>query len=129
MKLFNSGTTITTPSAATKQMIQQEFSMLKQRKQTLTIMILLFICMLAWGSVSLFSSQKETKVDTEVITLAKPLNPIIDVDTLAKLETKRSFTTDELAKFTIYRIVTDPKSQSERVITIDEVFNPNETTR
>lgn len=127
MKLFSSGNTISTPTTATRQMIQQEFSMLKQRKQTLTILILLFICMLAWGIVSIFSTKRETKIDPEMVTISKPLTPIIDIETLNKLEPKRSYTTEELANFTIYRVVVDPKSQEERIITIDESFNPNET--
>lgn len=127
MKLFSSETNIVTPSAATKRMLAQEFAMLKQRKQTLTIMILLLICMMGWGIVSVFSSQRASKVDATTTALAKQLNPVIDITVLNSLETKRSFTDEELSNFTIYKVVVDPKTQEEVIMTIDEDLPPPES--
>lgn len=129
MTLLSKQSTIVSPNAATKKMIQQDFAILKQKKQTLTILILLFICMLGWGIVSLFATQRDSKVDSEMLKLAKPLSPSVDTTALAKLESKRDFTTEELANFAIYKIVIDTKSQKERIISIDEVLTESETTK
>jgi hypothetical protein len=122
-----SNNTITTPAAATKKLISQEFAILKQKKQSLTIMILLMICVFGWVIVSVFSSQKESKVDPTLTVLAKPLTPVLDTEVFNTLQGKRSFTDEELASFPIYRIVVDPKTQTETIISIDEPVPTNIT--
>lgn len=118
--------TITTPSAAAKKLISTEFAKMKHKRQLLSIFILLLICIIGWGVITLFSSQKTSKIDPELVELAKPLSPVIDTEIFAILEQKRLFTDEELQKFAIYRIYVDAKAQKEIVISIDEeVKDPN----
>jgi len=120
MNLTNSSTTITNPAAATRKIVRKQFAILKHKRQLLTILTLLFICVIGWGIVSLFASQQKSKVDSELVKLAQPLVPNLDLETLNSLESKRSFTDEELTNFPIYRIYVDQRTREEKIISIDE---------
>lgn len=132
MNLEPTGSTITTPATQTRRKINGHFAILKHKRQLLTILVLLLICVITWAIVSLFSSAQKSKVDPPLLKLSEPLTPSLDLETLNTLESKRSFTEEELAKFPIYRVYIDEKSREERVISIDEPIpttTPRPTTR
>ena len=114
--------TISTPAAETQRALTTYFGRLKHKQQLFTILVLLFICLFFWSIVTVLSSQKTTVVDAELIELAKPLTPVLRTEILEQLKTRRSFTEEELENFPINRIVVDPFTQKERIISTDEVI-------
>ncbi|MDA1079488.1 MAG: hypothetical protein O2840_02245 [bacterium] len=96
----------------------KELQKIRKSQKALTIFVLLFVLVIVWGVVTLFSAQRETKIDTEVLMLAKPLNPVIDTAHFAKMQLKRSFTDTELANFPIYQLLTNEKTREEVVVPI-----------
>lgn len=111
---------ITSPAAETKRALDTYFGRLKHKRQLLTIMVLLLVSLVFWAILTLITSQKTTKVDTELTQLAKPINPVLKTEILDTLEDRRSFSESELQNFTIYRIVVDPVTQQERVMDIND---------
>ncbi len=120
MSLFSQTNPIRTPAAATKQSITGQLKQLKHKNQLLTILVLLLVCVFSWGIASIFSSQRQSKLPSDLTKLAKPLNPNLDTQILNTLETKRSFTAEELSQIEIFIIVVDPATQTEQIIEINE---------
>ncbi len=110
---------ITTPANETRKAVKKQFAIMKHKKQLLTILSLLFICVIGWAVVSLFAAQQKTKIDSKFLKYATPLTANLDLETLNALESKRSFTESELTNFPIFRVYTDPKTREEKVISID----------
>lgn len=107
---------ITAPSIAAKRSFSKELSHLKTNQQLLTILILLFICMVFWIIISLFSSQTSTKITPEITEMAKPFNPTLSVEVLDTLENKKNFSDQELSNFPIYIIQKDVVTQTESIV-------------
>ncbi len=120
--------TIATPATQTRKNVGKQFAALKHKNQLLTILVLLFICVIGWAVVSLFSSQKESQIDPALVKLSKPITPSLNMDTLNSLENKRVFSDEELADFPIYRIYIDPRTREEQIIPIDQPL-PSATPR
>ena len=53
--------------------IRQEIASLRHNQYFLALMVLLFVSIIVWTSVSIFTSQKDTKVSPKLLQLAKPL--------------------------------------------------------
>lgn len=108
-----------------KKTLRQDLEKLKTNRTFLIVLILLFVCAIFWTSLSLFSSQNDTKISTEQKKLAQPLNPNLDLRTISQLETKKYFSDVELSNFQIFKLITDGASAS-RVVPIEvnvEDFN------
>ncbi len=84
----------------------------------LILLSLLFVCVIFWIIISLFSSQKTSKVPETSQKLATPLNPVLDTSKLNRLEEKTYYSPEELQSFPINIIETDAKSRTKRVIQI-----------
>lgn len=113
---------IATPSVAAKRSFSKEMNRLKTSQQILTILVLLFICMILWIIVSLFSSQNTTTISSELLQMAKPFNPTLSTEVIDEIETKRVFSDQELQDFTIFVIERDPLNQVDVVV---ELGNPS----
>lgn len=107
---------ITAPSVSSKRSFSKEMNRLKTNQQILTILVLLFICMIFWIIVSLFSSQNSTKISPEISQMAKPFNPTLDASVLDTLDSKRVLSEEELADFPIFVIQRDPTDQTETIV-------------
>ena len=94
----NTGSTI---SIGTKRSFVGEISKLRRNQQVLTGLVLLFVVVIFWIIVSLFSSQRDSKISPELQKLATPLNPAINDTVFTGLEDKRVFSEEELADFPI----------------------------
>jgi len=94
----------------------QELQKIRKSQSVLTIFVLLFVCIIVWGVVSLFAAKQESKVDQQLLELAKPLNPTIDTSHFSKMQLKRSFSDAELANFPIFQLLTNEKSREEVVV-------------
>jgi hypothetical protein len=81
-----------------------------------------------WISVSLFSSQRSTKISPDVNKLAEPLVPTLDTSVLDTIDSKVTYTTEELADFPIMVIVNDTQTQEERIVPIGTAVLPSTRT-
>ncbi len=88
-------------SIGEKRDIVGEISKLRRSQQVLTMLVLLFVAVIFWIIVSVFSSQRHSKISPEVQKMAQPLSPAIDDSVFDKLEEKRVFSEEELADFPI----------------------------
>lgn len=116
---------ISSPSVEAKRNFSRELNKLRRSQQILTILVLLFVVMSFWIVVSLFSSQKSSKISPEVQKLAKPLTPTLDDTILDTITAKRAFTPEELANFEIFVTITDTATQTERVVPIGTAVLPS----
>lgn len=110
--------------------VKQDIKKLQQNKQFLTIMILLFVILLFWITISLISSQTTEKISPELQKLSKPLTPVVDSEVLTRISEKRQYTSDELSAFTIYKVLVSRDGTTERVVPIEvtaEDLEPTET--
>ncbi|MBP7700841.1 hypothetical protein KA111_02145 [Candidatus Woesebacteria bacterium] len=99
--------------------IKKDLQGLKTNRQFLTILILLFVSILFWISISLITSQSKEEISKELTNLAKPLIPNFDRDTLLKIQDKHSYTQQELSSFVIYKILVSRNGKDEKVVPIE----------
>lgn len=103
--------------------IKKDLQKLKTNRQFLTILILLFVSILFWITISLISSQSNDEISKELTVLAKPLTPNFDRDELVKIEKKNSYSEDELSSFLIYKILTSRDGKTEKVVPLEVTIN------
>ncbi|NCN24449.1 MAG: hypothetical protein GW945_03135 [Candidatus Pacebacteria bacterium] len=96
----------------------EDLKRLQKNQQFLTIIVLLFVCMIFWLVISLFSTTQEKQTDASLIQLAKPLNPTIDRDAFALLEKRQSFSKQELESFPIYKFAKVSRSSEQIIVPI-----------
>lgn len=120
---------IATASVEAKRSFSKEMNKLRRNQQILTILILLFVCMSFWIIVSLFSSQRSSKISPEINQMAKPLTPTLDSTVLDTLDAKVSYTDEELADFPIFILVRDNQTQEERIVPLGSAVLPVNTVQ
>ena len=98
--------------------LADQFAQLKNQRSVLVGLLFLLVIVVFWIGIGLFSSQKKFAVPKAMRDLAKPLSPILDEETLSKIEQKRSFSPEELQEFTIYKIVVNEVSKQLRLVDI-----------
>lgn len=99
--------------------IKKDIKQLQQNKQFLTVLILLFVALLFWITISLITTQTEEKISPELQKLAKPLTPVIDTQVFEKISEKRQYSEDELSEFTIYKILISSDGRTDRVVPLE----------
>ncbi len=99
--------------------IRQEIASLRHNQYFLAILVLLFVSIIVWTSVSIFTSQKETKISPKLQQLAKPLTPNLKIEVINELENKHVYSEEELSAFPIYKIIVSQDGRQKRVVTID----------
>ncbi len=112
--------------------IQRDLKKLQQNKQFLTILILLFVVLLFWVTISLITSQTTEKISPELQKLSKPLTPVIDENIFEKISAKRQYTEEELSGFTIFKVLVSKDGRTERVVPIEvtaDELEPETTPR
>lgn len=107
---------ITSPSVASQRSFSRELNKLRTSQQILTILVLLFICMVFWIIVSLFSSQNSSKITPDMTEKAAQFSPTLSTQVMDGLQNKRVFTDEELSNFPIYVIQKDTNDQTERIV-------------
>lgn len=80
--------------------------------------ILLLVTVLSWVFISVFAVKDSSEASDRARALVTPLSPTLDIELLNSLRSKRVFTPEELASFTIYRIIKD-RSGKESIIPTD----------
>ena len=90
-----------TASIGDKRNVGGEITKLRRNQHVLTILVLLLVVVIFWIIMSVFSSQRSSKILPEVKKMAQSLSPVIDDSVFEKLEEKRVFSAEELADFPI----------------------------
>lgn len=83
---------------------QSQFKKLQQRKELLVILLFLFVIILFWIALSIFSSQQLTGLTAQQQTLAAPLTPTLDTSVIETLEQKKMYDESELGDFPIFTV-------------------------
>jgi len=68
------------------------------------ILLFLFVIVIFWIMVGVFSSQQTAGITTEQKSLSTPLSPSLNISVIDKLEQKKSYSEEELADFPVYTI-------------------------
>jgi hypothetical protein len=92
---------------------------LRIKQRVLYLLIFSFVTVLVWVGGSLFSSQSKSGISAELKNLAKPLNPVINVDLIREMGQKKHFTDQELESFQIYKLLKTKDGRAKRIIPID----------
>ena len=99
--------------------MRSSLSQLKQKQTIVRILVFSLVTVMIWVGFSLFRSQRKTVISPDLQQLALPLNPNLDLETVSRIEQKRSFQPDELSNFPVYRLVRD-QSGKEQLVTTQE---------
>jgi len=110
---------------AENSLIQDQLKNLKKRKEVLIILIFLFVIVIFWIGLSLFSSQQKLGITPEQKALAQPLTPNVNTAVLEKLEAKKKYSDFELREFPIYAIYQD--GGVNKVTDVSQGFVPSTT--
>ena len=86
-------------------LVQDQLKKLQQRKELLMIFVFLFVIVLFWIGLSIFSSQQKLGITAEQKKLALPLSPNIEVSVVEKLEQKKWYEDWELQGFPVYAVL------------------------
>ena len=105
---------------------KQRLEKFKQQQQVLAILIFSLVAVIIWIAASIFSSQKRTGIDKDLLKLAKPLTPSINREIIQRIGIKRKFTESDLQNFPIYMMVKDHE-QVERIVEIGTELEPPPT--
>lgn len=105
-----------------------QLSQLKQKRYVVSVMTLLMIGAVVWVSTSLLGTYRRTKIPPETQAMAKPLTPSLDLTVLEDIEQRRTFTSEELATFPIYKLIIDPTTNRERIVPLDYQPTPSPIT-
>ena len=66
--------------------LQDQLKKLRQKKELLIILLFLFVIVVFWIGLSIFSSQQTSGISPEQRELAAPLSPDLNVTVIEKLE-------------------------------------------
>jgi ABC-type Na+ efflux pump permease subunit len=90
--------------------LNDQLKNLQQRKELLVILLFLFVIVILWIAIDVFSSQQRSGISAQQKKIAQPLSPNLDTAVLDKLNQKTIYTAEELADFPIF-IVEDDQGQ------------------
>lgn len=104
--------------------MKNQISSLHQRQTLLKIMIFTLVTAVIWVGLTLFRTQQRTEISQELIKLAEPLNPNINLSVITRIEEKKGYSDQELSDFPIYSIVTDG-ANGEKIV----IFNASDKSK
>lgn len=100
--------------------LSDQLGVLKQKKLILVMLIFFFVLVITWTMVGLFSSQKKVAISSDLRTLSKPLNPVINEEVLDSLLEKKYYEAYELEGFPIYKVLSTKDGSLSKLVDIEE---------
>lgn len=88
---------------------------LLRRKMALVLIVFTLTCIIVWIGLSLYFAFKKTSLPLNVQKQLQQLSPVLDVETLKSLNSRRVYTQEELSAFEVVREITE--SQNGNTIT------------
>jgi hypothetical protein len=98
---------------------KKKLSTLRIKQQALYIMIFSFVTVVIWISGSLFKSQRKTGIAPDLLELAKPLSPTINVELINSIEQSANYSDQELFNFQVYKLIKSKDGRTQRVVSIE----------
>lgn len=98
---------------------EKKLTGLRVKQQALYVMIFTFVTVTIWIGGSLFSSQKRTGIAPDLLELAKPLNPTINVSLLNEIEGRQNYSDEELQYFQVYKIIKSKDGRIQQIVPIE----------
>ena len=102
---------------------KKKITNLRVKQQALYVMIFSFVTVVIWISASLFRSQRRTGISPDLLELAKPLSPTINVDVIDQIEQSESYTDQELVQFQIYKLIKSKDGRTQQIVPIESELN------
>lgn len=96
----------------------KQLANIKKQRHVFIGFIFLFVIVITWTAMSLFTSQNKIAISNELKEIAKPLTPNIEEEVIDKLEGKKEYTSEELADFPIYKVVTSKDGKQVKLVEI-----------
>ncbi|MCA9370055.1 MAG: hypothetical protein H6774_01680 [Pseudomonadales bacterium] len=94
---------------------------LRVSRYMLMVMALLLVSVIVWTFAMIATSANaDSFVSADLETLARPLSPSIDINTVTSLQEKLFFSTSELSSFAIYRVIINETTGQEVITTLGE---------
>jgi hypothetical protein len=91
---------------------QRQIGGLRRNQQFLYIGLFTLVAVIVWVAGSLFQSQRKTGISSELQKMALPLNPNINTFVIDRIESKTSYSNEELAEFEIFRLRVEEDNRS-----------------
>lgn len=110
---------------------KKKITNLRIKQQALYVMIFSFVTIVIWISASLFRSQRRTGISPDLLELAKPLSPTINVEIIDEIEESINYSDQELVQFQIYKLIKSKDGRTQQIVPIDNELNeiPEQETR
>ena len=110
--------------------IQKQLAKLRRNKKLLWLGILFLVLIILWILVSIFATTKTSTISQELRDLSKSFVPRLESKVFDEVLTKRAFTEEELASFSIFIRDKNNVDSDEAIIDImsplQETENPEE---
>ena len=97
---------------------------LLRRKMALVLIVFTLMCIIVWIGLSLYFSFKKTNLPLNVQKQLQPLSPVLDVETLKSLNTRKVYTPEELSAFTVVREVTEDQNGNKKTGSTQTLVTP-----
>lgn len=102
---------------------KKKITNLRVKQQALYVMIFSFVTVVIWISASLFRSQRRTGISPDLLELAKPLSPTINVGIIDQIEQSKSYSDQELVQFQIYKLIKSKDGRTQQIVPIENELN------
>lgn len=86
---------------------------LQQKQTLLRILVFTLVTVVIWVALTIFRSQQKTGIAPELLKLAEPLNPNIDVSVIERIEQKKAYSEADLQNFTILKIIRNQEGEDQ----------------
>ncbi len=96
--------------------MQSHLQDLKQRQAVLRILIFTFVTAMIWIGISIFRTQQVTETSPELLRLAEPLNPNINLEVVSRIEQKKGYQSEELTDFPLFLFTEDETGKKTVIV-------------
>ncbi len=107
-----------------------QLQQLRRNQQLLYVLLFSLVTVVIWVGVGLFSSQRSSRIDPYLLTIARPLNPNINEEIITEIEGKRHYSQAELSEFTIFKLLKTQDGKQQQLVNIEtsleDIFVPQQ---
>lgn len=100
---------------------KRQITGLRRNQQLLYVGLFTLVAVVVWIAGSLFSSQQKTGISSELRKMAVPLNPNINSFVIERLESKTSYTPEELNSFEVVRFSIEEENRARAELPTEAV--------
>lgn len=108
--------------------LEKQLNRLRHQKNLLWLGILLFVLVILWILLSIFTSSRTSTITPELKELAKPFVPRLESNIFADIQGQRTYTQGEIGFFPIYVIDKDNLDAELKFVDITKELIESEQT-